>query len=74
LFAIGLDEWTYRSYGGLGDRLLLFGWALVEGIGYRQLTVLWRVNGLWNALRGRSEWGVMPRSGFRGSDAEAGSA
>jgi cellulose synthase/poly-beta-1,6-N-acetylglucosamine synthase-like glycosyltransferase len=74
LFAIGLDEWTYRSYGGLGDRLLLFGWALVEGVGYRQITIFWRLKGLWNALRGRSEWGVMTRTGFARSEAETESA
>ncbi|MEA2288509.1 MAG: hypothetical protein QOD55_506 [Solirubrobacteraceae bacterium] len=69
LFAVGLDEWTYRSYGGLGDRLVLFGYALVEGIGYRQLTIFWRLQGIWNSLRGRTEWGAMTRSGFATTDA-----
>ena len=55
IFAIGLDEWTYRSYGGLGDRLILLACALAEGIGYRQLTTFWRLKGIWNSLRGRSE-------------------
>ena len=64
IFAIGLDEWTYKSYGGLGDRLILLACALVEGIGYRQLTTFWRLQGIWNALRGRSDWGRMTRTGF----------
>ena len=70
LFAIGLDEWTYRSYGGLGDRLLLLACALAEGIGYRQLTTFWRMKGIWNSLHGRTEWGRMTRAGFGGAAAE----
>ena len=64
LFAIGLNEWTYQSYGGLRDRVVLLACALVEGHGYRQLTTFWRLKGLWNALRGRTEWGAMTRAGF----------
>jgi hypothetical protein len=43
---------------------VLLGCALVEGIGYRQLTTFWRLEGISNALRGRTEWGAMTRSGF----------
>jgi cellulose synthase/poly-beta-1,6-N-acetylglucosamine synthase-like glycosyltransferase len=64
VFAIGLDEWTYTSYGGFGDRVVLLVCALVEGIGYRQLTTFWRLKGIWNSLRGRTEWGAMTRAGF----------
>jgi len=64
IFAIGLDEWTYKSYGGFADRLVLLVCALVEGVGYRQLTTFWRLKGIWNSLRGRSEWGRMTRAGF----------
>jgi hypothetical protein len=60
LFAIAVDEFAARSYSGLRDRLLLFG----EAFGYRQLTTVWRLRGLWRALRGRTDWGAMTRSGF----------
>ena len=64
LLAIGLDEWTYQSYGGFRDRLVLLASALFEGIGYRQLTTFWRLRGIVNSLRGRREWGAMTRAGF----------
>ena len=72
LFALALDELTYRSYAGLRDRMVLFACALGEAVGYRQLTTVWRLRGLWNALRGRAEWGVMTRSGFSRGDARDG--
>src|SRR6266851_4152886 len=38
------------------DRLILVPWAIVESLGCRQLTVIWRLRGLWRYLRGRSDW------------------
>jgi cellulose synthase/poly-beta-1,6-N-acetylglucosamine synthase-like glycosyltransferase len=67
VLTVALDEWTYRAYGGLGDRLLLVAFSLLEGAGYRQLTAIWRVRGLWKFARGHSEWGVMTREGFSGA-------
>jgi cellulose synthase/poly-beta-1,6-N-acetylglucosamine synthase-like glycosyltransferase len=42
--------------------ILLF--SLAEPFGYHQLTVVWRLRGLYRALRGRREWGGMARQGF----------
>ncbi|MDP9135917.1 MAG: hypothetical protein M3N56_13955 [Actinomycetota bacterium] len=68
LYATVLDEWTYRGYGGLRERLVLLGFALVEGFGYRQLTVVWRLRGLWSFARGNREWGQMARAGFKAEE------
>lgn len=64
VWAVVLEEATFRVYGSLADfsRMLLF--ALIEPFGYRQLTVIWRVQGVINALRGRKQWGEMQRRGF----------
>jgi cellulose synthase/poly-beta-1,6-N-acetylglucosamine synthase-like glycosyltransferase len=59
-----LEDLTYRRYRRWSDLLLLLWWSVVEGIGYRQLTVAWRLRGLWRYLRGRTDWGAMSRSGF----------
>jgi len=61
---LALEQWTYRGYGRLGDRLWLLGIALFEGLGYRQLTAIWRFRGLAKYTRGSREWGVMTREGF----------
>jgi len=42
-------------------------WTLVESLGYRQLTVLWRLRGLWRFLRKNTDWGSMQRRGFVGA-------
>jgi cellulose synthase/poly-beta-1,6-N-acetylglucosamine synthase-like glycosyltransferase len=59
-----LDEMSYRKYRRLRDHLALLGFALIENIGYRQLTVLWRLRGLVGFLRRRSDWGSMEHRGF----------
>jgi cellulose synthase/poly-beta-1,6-N-acetylglucosamine synthase-like glycosyltransferase len=64
IFAIALDEFTFRRYQRISDRLWLFLWAFVESFGYRQLTVLWRLKGIVNFLRRRTQWGTMTRKGF----------
>ena len=62
---LALEEWTFGGYGGLRDRLTLLGFGMLESLGYRQLTALWRVRGLVRHWRGHAEWGAMEREGFR---------
>ena len=59
-----LDELSYSRYERVRDRLLLLPWAVLENIGYRQLTVYWRLLGVWKFLRRRTEWGAMTRRGL----------
>ena len=53
-----------QHFSFLGSALL-FWWALLENMGYRQLTVYWRLRGLWKFIRGRKDWGAMERKGFQ---------
>jgi cellulose synthase/poly-beta-1,6-N-acetylglucosamine synthase-like glycosyltransferase len=64
LLTMCLEEITFRRYGGMSDRLVLLGWALLENLGYRQLTLVFRLRGLIGYIRGRTEWGIMERRGF----------
>ena len=59
-----LEELSFQRYRRLRDRFVLFGWAMLENLGYRQITVLWRLQGIWKYLRGRKDWGVMERRGL----------
>jgi len=63
-FTLVLEELSFHRYERLRDRALLVLWALLESVGYRQLTVLWRLRGIWKFLRKRTDWGVMKRRGF----------
>jgi cellulose synthase/poly-beta-1,6-N-acetylglucosamine synthase-like glycosyltransferase len=62
-----LEELSFHRYDSFADRLVLLGWALTENIGYRQLTVIWRLQGIWKYLRGSRSWGAMERRGFGGA-------
>ncbi len=62
--AVLADELSFPRYRRTRDRLMVIGWSMLETFGYRQLTVLWRVRGLWKFLRGRTDWGKMERRGF----------
>jgi hypothetical protein len=59
-----LDQAAFRRYRKAGDLGWLIAWAVAENIGYRQLTVYWRLRGLVKFMRGRSDWGAMTRKGF----------
>ena len=63
-FTLILEDLSFHRYETFRDRALLFWWALMENLGYRQLTVYWRLRGLWKFLRGKKDWGVMERKGF----------
>jgi cellulose synthase/poly-beta-1,6-N-acetylglucosamine synthase-like glycosyltransferase len=62
--AVGLEELSFRRYPRTRDLLALFGLAVLEGFGYRQLSTFWRARGLFSALRGKKGWGEMTRKGF----------
>lgn len=64
VWAVVLEEATFRVYGRFGDFLRILGYAVIEPFGYRQLTVYWRIKAFWNALRGLTHWGEMQRRGF----------
>ncbi len=64
VIAVSLEELSFRRYQRLRDVLTLFGLALAEGLGYRQLCTFWRARGMWSAVRGVQRWGAMTRKGF----------
>lgn len=67
LISIGsvlLEEMTYRRYSDWREvaRLLLY--CLFEHFPYRQLTLVWRLQGIWQYLRGDLTWRAMKRTGI----------
>ncbi|HUR94009.1 MAG TPA: glycosyltransferase [Gemmatimonadales bacterium] len=75
--AVLVGAWRFRF--GLADRLqrgllpfsrrrdvlVLLLYAVLENFGYRQLTLYWRLRGLWDAWRGKTGWEKFARVGFR---------
>ncbi len=64
VWAIVLEEASFRRYGRPIDLARLLWFAIIEGLGYRQMTVLFRLQGFWNYLRGVESWGRMTREGI----------
>ena len=64
IWAVVLEEVSFRRYGRVGDlaRLLLF--ATLENLGYRQRTVWWRLKAFFTVWKQRQMWGEMTRKGF----------
>lgn len=58
---LGMDGWR--------DRFLLIAACALGELGYRQVTVWWRIQGTWEYLRGVQAWGDMERKGFRAAAA-----
>jgi len=69
--AIGLEELSFRRYPRLRDMARLLGVAVVENVGYRQLSTWWRIRGMVGKLRGADAWGAMERRGFRPTPSSA---
>jgi hypothetical protein len=62
LTSVLLEEASYDTYPGFGQILTLMAVAVFENFGYRQLTAIWRVRGIWRWLRkADSAWGKMAR-------------
>lgn len=67
LAAMAVEELSFHKYPRWRDLGALVLAAVVENLGYRQLTAWWRLEGLWAGLRrGAHVWGTMTRQGFDG--------
>ena len=62
--ALALEELAFRRYPKILDLLHLFGLAMLETVGYRQLNTYWRIRGFVSKLRGVTSWGTQERRGF----------
>ncbi|MFC1987335.1 glycosyltransferase [Chloroflexota bacterium] len=62
--AVVLEELFYRRYPKTEDIVRLVIAAFLENLGYRQLTLWWRLRGFWDYFSGNTMWGKMERKGF----------
>jgi cellulose synthase/poly-beta-1,6-N-acetylglucosamine synthase-like glycosyltransferase len=65
--AVLLEDMVFRRYPRILDLARLLIGAVLENLGFRQLTVWWRVRAFWEYWRGDLSWGVMERRGVGAS-------
>lgn len=74
-FRYGLTDRTQRGllpFNRKRDVLILLGYAVLETLFWRPLTLYWRLRGLWDAWRGKSGWEKFARQGFQKHPESAG--
>jgi cellulose synthase/poly-beta-1,6-N-acetylglucosamine synthase-like glycosyltransferase len=64
-----LEEITFKRYNRWKDMALLVCFCFVEHFPYRQLHLVWRLQGLVQYLRGDVAWKPLARSGFHAQKA-----
>lgn len=65
VLAVVMQDMEFRWLSRWSSLIRLLAFSLIENLGYRQLTLFWRVRGFFNwALHRQGGWGVMPRKGF----------
>jgi cellulose synthase/poly-beta-1,6-N-acetylglucosamine synthase-like glycosyltransferase len=58
-----LEELTYRRYPSFRDLVILLWYAIMENIGYRQLVLFYRVQGVLRFLTGFRKWEKVAHAG-----------
>lgn len=64
LWAVVLEEASFRRYRRAGDLVRLLLYAMLETFGYRQRTVWWRLKAFATVWKDTRQWGEMTRKGF----------
>ena len=64
------EEVTYKRYNDWKDVVRLVSYCFFEHFPYRQLHMIWRLQGLWQYLRGDREWKPLKRKGLASARAQ----
>ena len=57
------EELTYKRYNDWQDVVRLVSYCFLEHFPYRQLHLIWRLQGIWQYLRGDMTWRPLKRNG-----------
>jgi len=63
------EEITYKRYNDWKDVVRLVSYCFFEHFPYRQMHMIWRLQGLWQYLRGDHVWKPMKRKGLQSAQA-----
>lgn len=66
--SILLEQLSFRKYTSFKDVMRLVMFAILENLGYRQLTILFRIEAIFKFRKGRHAWGSIKRKQFMVSE------
>ena len=64
------EELTYKRYNDWQDVVRLVSYCFLEHFPYRQLHMIWRLQGLWQYFRGDMAWRPLKRRGIESAGAD----
>ncbi len=64
LVAVLVEQIAYKRYRGMSEVGRMVFYAFVENLGYRQLTVFWRLKSFWYWAKGSLNWSPLQKKGF----------
>jgi len=64
------EEVTYKRYNDWQDVARLVSYCFLEHFPYRQLHMFWRLQGIWQYLRGDMAWNAPKRRGLESARAQ----
>jgi hypothetical protein len=64
------EELTYKRYNDWQDVVRLVSYCFLEHFPYRQLHMIWRLQGLWQYFRGDMAWRPLQRQGPTSVDSD----
>lgn len=64
------EEITYKRYNDWQDVARLVSYCFLEHFPYRQMHMVWRLQGLWQYFRGDFAWKPLKRKGIQSSEAQ----
>ena len=59
------EEITYKRYNDWQDVVRLVSYCFLEHFPYRQMHMFWRLQGIWQYLRGDTSWAPLKRKGLQ---------
>src|SRR5713226_7278344 len=68
--AVLQEEINYKRYNDWQDMVRLVRYCFLEHFPYRQLHMIWRLQGLWQYIRGDMVWRAMRRKGLQSARTE----
>lgn len=62
--AVLLEQYTFNKYPSISQLFKLMAYGFLENFGYRQLTVIYRLEGIFTYTRNKHVWGFIARKKF----------